>query len=921
LWNNWTLSSSLWLAWFLPLTSPLDLANFGVWPTLAVWVGKTREVGRDATKDLEAKWIKSITLGPQVWIIWTIPYAGIAMNYNRDKMADIDGTYNNLKSDVRNNTLKILQTINTSSKEEAIKDIKKHILGQYKWDSESAIIQRNAEAFRKLLNHFWGNDMSVLKNKDMQQAIAQNIADVYSLERRNRTMQGIENKRYFAGASLGINVMFWWTFAIVPSAAVSFAKHKWMYHEDTESWKKQLQHAEVSGIWNRKLEMANETLEWQLNYVYETLVVATEDIKWIDWLPYVVEKPAVTVVNGEARALIPRSRYNDDILNVEIDKQLMESQSIFFADSSGRDIWRQTWSARGAFLAAPGNTDFRMLIKRRWKDKSIVLNIWDVKTEKWDTLLQAGREELIKDERLWTKKYEWWRDSIYWVTSENIVDSLNKFPAQYNHFPLSKNAQNISIQWQNVVFGNIQNAANIKPSPYFANGVITIPKNHTLTIVQDKDWKFNISSALSNDSKLHINYQIDTAGRTAEKELSFIDPSVATQIKNIELLVNDALKKNPSIFAQAMINNSRWGDICDGFRKNIDEWQYTDALDNIKALLSHTNITWLIDTSWTIGILESYRSNIPKLSQLLWVFDAALTPVSNQVRFDTWSNSFNPRYNVPGWTKKLIEKREHSPRWTWLRDVFLREPELSGRTDVRDYFNKIQNDANKKIANGNASSYETNSMDNSVGMIFGFNEHDEVTDVAEKFAPNPLIATWATATFENSKDETQVLKKYFVENLVSNNTPLVEKLKTQIEAELWTPVSDNQRKENLSKLLLSNWVIHIKTASWKTVPIELNRNLKFAFCARCYNPELVLADLKIKRHDSDSQSHSETPWSTMWAWNFYVNTQSTRSIAQFAETKKFNVWVAGKFGAKVPPKWNHGPWIEGPDPNDQPWIE
>ncbi|NCQ81661.1 hypothetical protein GW750_02425 [bacterium] len=54
------------------------------------------------------------------------------MNYNRDKMADIDGTYNNLKSDVRNNTLKILQTINTSSKEEAIKDIKKHILGQYK---------------------------------------------------------------------------------------------------------------------------------------------------------------------------------------------------------------------------------------------------------------------------------------------------------------------------------------------------------------------------------------------------------------------------------------------------------------------------------------------------------------------------------------------------------------------------------------------------------------------------------------------------------------------------------------------------------------------------------------------------------------------------------------------------------------------
>ncbi|NCQ81660.1 hypothetical protein GW750_02420 [bacterium] len=50
--------------------------------------------------------------------------------------------------------------------------------------------------------------MSVLKNKDMQQAIAQNIADVYSLERRNRTMQGIENKRYFAGASLGINVMF-----------------------------------------------------------------------------------------------------------------------------------------------------------------------------------------------------------------------------------------------------------------------------------------------------------------------------------------------------------------------------------------------------------------------------------------------------------------------------------------------------------------------------------------------------------------------------------------------------------------------------------------------------------------------------------------------------------------------------------------
>ncbi|NCQ81659.1 hypothetical protein GW750_02415 [bacterium] len=56
---------------------------------------------------------------------------------------------------------------------------------------------------------------------------------------------------------------------------------------------------------------------------------------------------------------------------------------------------------------------------------------------------------------------------------------------------------------------------------------------------------------------MHINYQIDTAGRTAEKELSFIDPSVATQIKNIELLVNDALKKNPSIFAQAMINNSR----------------------------------------------------------------------------------------------------------------------------------------------------------------------------------------------------------------------------------------------------------------------------------------------------------------------------------------------------------------------------
>lgn len=687
------------------------------------------------------------------------------------------------------------------------------------------------------------------------------IAESYANARVNQKAKDINNKRYLWWA--GLSVTFFE--GIIPVVWVlTFKKNKITSYNDTNP--EMIKTAENGGTWNEKYK------DWISKLI--------EEINKNTWSEIKLEWELIT---------IPKSTRTEKNLEVRINENM---KWLVKTDKDGNLILHKDTPIRF----------FDAYLSDRWRK---VLNIGEFSSTEWDKKLDSKNSEIQKD---FVAEKEIPKEKIpvkIEPNTKNVNEIVNKIREQITDKDnTSLKDITVEVVWWTVVFKALD-----KEVWKLEN----ITNQSKIIISKKNDWVLNFEKTEDKEQKRLAIQLIENSDSEKERatEIKEFDDDISNKV--ISEIYTEWREITDNLFHNIIHNQTapkyKFKADYEGFNKNLKDWNYIEANNNLKSML--VNINKYTKDKYNRESFVETRKNLEsnldeyQLIKVLSGFNVLFSRTAN-VKVEKWRYTYQYWMEKTTW-ERIIEENESRIKngkeyyKGWFTEQFKSyrptDSKELNKENVDSLFTKIKTERTK-------SNIDFNKQEKTKNTI-SFN-HGNPKDYF-KLQTNPELVWGLRIKMDDLKDWKndnfiEDLKSAYINQLIATE----EKLLDNMFKTLW--VTETLSKEEKLKVL--SWE-GLDTASWKNIKAEYEHN--FGYNPECNNLMRLMENLKIKILD---KTKLEKKYEATLEWNeLVVNYADSNSRINMQE-KRFSVAWVKTFETTPPTPPPTEPDPENPDPTD-----